>query len=127
MYHARHWTAPYWEPATTTKESLQNEEGPFDWKIVSHDTHALEAEINLIGSENAREAASQLYAQLLAFEAMLISGGLDEISIMGKNCEPSYDRLTWAFRTDLGVSTPEPTMKPPREREIVKGHPSPGK
>lgn len=132
MRHVRRWTGPYWEPDTTTKEGLQNEEGTFDWNVVSDDIHALESELTLIGSENVREAARWLHAQLFAFEATLIASGLEEISVMGKNCELPYNRLVWAFRTDLGVSTPEPSVKPPSKDHLSKrdspgvGVPSPG-
>lgn len=120
MQHVRHWTGPYWEPETTTKESLRNEEVTSRWSAASDDMSALESELALIGSENVREAAGWLHAQLFAFEATLVASGLNEISIMGKNCELPHDRLVWAFRADLGVPSPEPPVKPPRENNLPR-------
>jgi hypothetical protein len=113
LHHVRHWTGPYWDPDTTTKESLQNEEGVFDCKPISNNLSALESELTLIGSRNVVRGARWLHGQLIAFEAIQIARGLSEITTMGKHCENAHDWLVWAFRTDLGVSTPEPAVKPP--------------
>jgi len=113
MVHVRHWKGPYWEPETTTKESLQNEECPFDWNAISDELSSLDAELVLIGSENVKEASGWLHAQLFAFEATRLADNLDVISRAGEYCEHAYDWLVWAFRTDLGVLSPEPPNKPP--------------
>lgn len=111
MFHVRHWAGPYWEPEATTKETLQKEEGDFEWMPISGGMSALESELTLIGSEDVRKAAQSLHAQLLAFEATLIGLELDVIGRVAKNCEGPYDRLTWAFRADLGVESNEPPVK----------------
>jgi hypothetical protein len=118
MRHTRHWAGPYFDPETTTKESLQDSEGVFDWQTISNDVYTLETELALIGGEDARETADWLHAQLFAFEATRLAGNLSEITSMGKNCEPAYDRLVWAFRTDLTVPGDEPPVKPPGLRRV---------
>ena len=47
------------------------------------------------------------------FEATRLADNLDVISRAGEYCEHAYDWLVWAFRTDLGVLSPEPPNKPP--------------
>lgn len=117
MHHARHWTGPFLEPKAITKEGLQNDEGVFDFTTVSRSISALESELTLIASEDVRKSARQLHAQLIAFEATLISGELRAIDVMGRNCEHPYDRLVWSFRMDLGVPAVEPSWKHPSKTE----------
>jgi hypothetical protein len=124
MRHARHWAGPYWE-LDATKESLQKEEGVFEWMTASENILALESELILVGSESVRDAARSLHAQLIALEATLIASELKSISVMADNCELPYDRIVWAFRTDLGVSTPEPPVKRPSKGDLP-GRGSPG-
>ena len=57
---------------------------------------ALESDLMLIGSEEVRKAAQSLHAQLIAFEAICITGELDAISTTAEHCELPFDRLAWA-------------------------------
>lgn len=116
FHHVRHWTGPYWEPDSTTKESLHKEEGSFDHGPISDEMARIEEEILLIGSDGANQAVQWFHAQLLAFEATVIVGELDIVTNAGRYCENAYDWLSWAFRADLGILGPEPSVKPTGQR-----------
>jgi hypothetical protein len=57
----------------------------------------------------SQEAAQWLHAQLVAFEAICITGELAAISTTAEHCELPFDRLAWAFRADLGIRSSEPS------------------
>jgi hypothetical protein len=114
IQNARRWRDPWFPDGDApTKERIAAEAGHFDYLAASDELSQIEAEIALIGSDDITGATRWLRAQLLAFEATRIASGLDKIEVMSRNCEPAYDRLLWAMRTDLGVTTPEPRVKPP--------------
>jgi hypothetical protein len=116
MRRVRHWIRPYWDGDSATKESLQNEEEEFDWRTASERCAEIETALTLVATGQVMKAARWLHAQLFAFEATRLVSGVKDISVMGKHCEDAYAWLSWAFRADLGVLTPEPPVKPPEDR-----------
>lgn len=108
IYRIRYWEGPYFDKDATT-ETLREKEGAFDFRAVDDALEEPTAALELIGSKASESVAGSLVAQLLAFEALYLSyGTLTELQGMANECEKRYAKLRAAFRSDLGISNPEP-------------------
>jgi hypothetical protein len=104
LRHQRGWSQPWPYSTPEELEAERRELRRFDWKEASSQVAAAWAVLEILGSDQVREAYTSLMAQMYVVQTLTIGTiKQDEVDKVVAAMEERFDRLLHAIRDDLGV------------------------
>lgn len=107
IVHLRRWGHPWPQSTPEDLERERRELRQFDWQVVHEQVGDAWAVLELVGSDEVRQAYKALVAQMFATQATTYGPiNQDALDRMVATVNQRHDELLARIRSDLGVSLP---------------------